>query len=549
MKTKRKNYWSFFWRVGAGFLAFYLAVMSVFTLLLSWQRAYSMAGDMSVSESEFQDWVKLALTDADGASLAERLGEPFVADRRIRDRADIRITETGVLSASGEVLQSNSGWLRAVDPDWQEQIDAGGSAQTYPVAMEGQPAPVYDAIVSWLCGEDGLSQRSVEGWLKDGRIYPKRLLIQRRKSTPEQDGWVADGAPRAVACTYDARLDEEPAQTYLIQSAVHPSNGTETPAQLRNSLSSPRRMALRAQVTGNTKGTGNLVETVRPWRVNYYSYRVVVSAGAPGGFVIAQYAAEGYPIKANLPILMPVWGFGLLLALLFAAVLAAALLRVWRRQERVEQARRDTTAAIAHELKTPLSALSATAELLSGDMAADKRAYYMEQIRAQAARMDGSVKRMLDLSRLEAGAQRLRPERVSVAALAREQLDALAPLSGEITTVALTDGADETEADRALLSRAFDSLLGNAVRFTPPGGRVAVRVENGVCAVENTGAPIPQDALPRLWDAYYQADPARADGGAGLGLAVAKAVFELHGWPFGAENTPEGPRFWFRFGK
>ena len=72
--------------------------------------------------------------------------------------------------------------------------------------------------------------------------------------------------------------------------------------------------------------------------------------------------------------------------------------------------------------------------------------------------------------------------------------------------------------------------------------------EKGVCAVINTGAAIPPDALPRLWDAYYQADASRAAKGDGLGLSIAGTVFGLHGYAYGAENTDEGPRFWFRFG-
>ena len=234
--------------------------------------------------------------------------------------------------------------------------------------------------------------------------------------------------------------------------------------------------------------------------------------------------------------------------MLFSAILAFALLRVWRKQERVEQARRDTTAALAHELKTPLSVLSATAELLSSDMAQDKRAHYLEVIRQQAARIDGSVRQMLELSRLEAGAKALRREQFTLSALAQERLDAAVPPDTNLHTEVTVSGTDKVDADRALLARALDAILENAVQHTAPGGSIFVRMENGVCAVVNTGAPIPADALPRLWEAYYQADASRAAEGNGLGLSIAKTVFDLHGFAYGAENTDEGPRFWFRFG-
>ena len=313
-------------------------------------------------------------------------------------------------------------------------------------------------------------------------------------------------------------------------------------------LTSPRRMALREWVTTKHEGTADQKTVCKPWIVSYAAYHVIPTAAVPEGYVVAQYASEGYPIKECLPTLVTVWGFSFALAVLFSAILAFALLRVWRKQERVEQARRDTTAALAHELKTPLSVLSATAELLSDDMAQDKRAHYLDVIRQQAERMDGSVKRMLELSRLEAGAKALRRAKFTLSDLAQERLDAAVPPDADLQTEVTVSGAEEIDADRTLLARALDAILENAVQHTAPGGSIAVRIEKGVCAVVNTGAAIPADALPRLWEAYYQADASRAAKGDGLGLSIAKTVFDLHGYAYGAENTDEGPRFWFRFG-
>ena len=357
------------------------------------------------------------------------------------------------------------------------------------------------------------------------------------------------GEPVVTECQYDAaQFAGMETQRFRICSAIIPGN-TDTPLEEQiASVSNPRRLALREWVTTPQQGMGGYQESVKPWLVTMYRHLVVQTAAAPEGYLVVQYASEGYPIKACLPTLVPVYGFSFALAVLFSAILAFALLRVWRKQERVEQARRDTTAALAHELKTPLSVLSATAELLSGDMAQDKRAHYLDVIRQQAARMDGSVRSMLELSRLEAGAKALRRERFALSALAQERLDAAVPPDADLHTEVTVSGADEVDADRTLLARALDAILENAVQHTAPGGSIAVRIENGVCAVVNTGAAIPADALPRLWDAYYQADPARAKQGDGLGLSIAKTVFDLHGYACGAENTAEGPRFWFRFG-
>ena len=74
-----------------------------------------------------------------------------------------------------------------------------------------------------------------------------------------------------------------------------------------------------------------------------------------------------------------------------------------------------------------------------------------------------------------------------------------------------------------------------------------MHLADGVLSVTNTGDAIPAAALPRLWEAYYQADPSRSAKGDGLGLSIAKTVFDLHGYACGAENTEIGPKFWFRF--
>lgn len=556
MKTKRRNYWSFFWRVGAGFLAFWLVVMAGFTLLLGWQTAQEMHTVMTENLKHFyNDWLQEQLhwykTDEFGRSLKEFLNHPFANDIYMDDYVGTAITETAVLSADNEILQDDTGWLRAEPVDEPQQTDPVVIDETsgYSVVLDGQPKRVYEAAMAWMEKSASYPRVTVEGWLVDGWIYPKNIIVQQRGYDEERGTGVDIGEPVVTECQYDAaQFAGMETQRFRICSAIIPGN-TDTPLEEQiASVSNPRRLALREWVTTPQQGMGGYQESVKPWLVTMYRHLVVQTAAAPEGYLVVQYASEGYPIKECLPTLLPVYGFSFALAVLFSAILAFALLRVWRKQERVEQARRDTTAALAHELKTPLSVLSATAELLSNDMAQDKRAHYLDVIRQQAARMDGSVGRMLELSRLEAGAKALRRAKFTLSDLAQERLDAAVPPDADLHTEVTVSGAEEIDADRALLARALDAILENAVQHTAPGGSIAVRIEKGVCAVVNTGAAIPADALPRLWDAYYQADASRAAKGDGLGLSIAKTVFDLHGYACGAENTDEGPRFWFRFG-
>ena len=267
-----------------------------------------------------------------------------------------------------------------------------------------------------------------------------------------------------------------------------------------------------------------------------------------GGYVMMSFAAEGYPLKACLPILVPAGVLSLILAMLCAIILSFALLRVWRKQERIEQVRRETTAALAHELKTPLSVLSATAELLGDNLAPEKQGHYLEVIRQQA-QADGR-QCAADARTVETGDRRKGSAANGASLWQNWRRSACRRLCRPIppSTPNLQHRANPRSMRTGHCSRGRWTLcLENAVQHTPEGGCITVHLADGVLSVTNTGDAIPADALPRLWEAYYQADPSRSAKGDGLGLSIAKTVFDLHGFTCGAENTEIGPKFWFRF--
>lgn len=203
-----------------------------------------------------------------------------------------------------------------------------------------------------------------------------------------------------VECTYDTvQMKNRLLKTMTCSGIMYPGPNGATAEQIAASLSSPARQALR-EWAENPSGPNSSQTVEKPWLVRTYRRQIKYCPFAESHYVFVSYAAEGYPLKASLPVLIPVWAFSLALALFCAAILSYALLRVWRRQERVEQVRRETTAALAHELKTPLSVLSAAAELLEDNLAPEKQAHYLDVIQTQAQRMDGSVRKMLELSRL-----------------------------------------------------------------------------------------------------------------------------------------------------
>ena len=549
MKTKRRTFWSFFTRIGAGFLAFWLVVMAMFTVLVSQQRAKLMLSDMESKSNRLMEQDIAFLLDpetydtTDETELRRRLSKAvFMADST--DPPNLQIVETAITDLNtGDILQSNRWWLELIEGE-----------NLYRVDMSGQPREVCEAILAGAGATEktieSLPEMTFEVWTDSvpgyrDDAYLKSITIKPTKNVGGM--WEPTGEVHTIECAYDAeQVKNLPLTTMRWSRFVYPGPNGATAEQIAASLSSPARQALR-EWAENPSGANSSQTVEKPWLVRMYRRQIKYCPFAESGFVFVSYAAEGYPLKASLPALIPVWAFSWVLALFCAAVLSYALLRVWRRQERVEQVRRETTAALAHELKTPLSVLSATAELLGDNLAPEKQAHYLDVIQTQAQRMDGSVRKMLELSRLETGVQALRREEFPLAALAQERLAAALPADGSLHTEFASDSEYMVNADRALLARALDALLENAVQHTPMGGCITVRIANGMLSVANTGDAIPDHALPRLWEAYYQADPSRSTKGDGLGLSIAKTVFDLHGYTCGAENTDAGPKFWFKF--
>ena len=544
MKTKPKNFRSFFVRVGAGFLAFWLLTMGAFSLLLGQQRAELMAADIKDSADWYTgDYARYMLDskeheENDPAELRRMLKEQSYR----RNSSDALMIVTAITDQGGNILQSDRWWLTLTDDaDTQYLVDMSDQPQNVLEAIyvgsgvaDLEALPYDIRFEAWVDGD--------EAHLKSVTVRPYEEVNGKLKLTDEVN---------TVECAYDAdKMSNLPLKTLTISRISYPgtpgTNERPTAKQRAADMTSPERKEMRAWVE-NPSEAGSAAPVVRPWLVRQYQRTMKYCDYVDGGYVMMSFAAEGCPLKACLPILVPAGVLSLILAMLCAVILSCALLRVWRKQERIERVRRETTAALAHELKTPLSVLSATAELLGDNLAPEKQAHYLGVIQQQAQRMDGSVRQMLELSRLETGAKALRRTAFSLAELAQERLQAALPTDSTIHTEFAAQGEYEVNADRALLTRALDALLENAVQHTPEGGCITVNLADGVLSVTNTGDAIPADALPRLWEAYYQADPSRSAKGDGLGLSIAKTVFDLHGYACGAENTEIGPKFWFQF--
>lgn len=226
---------------------------------------------------------------------------------------------------------------------------------------------------------------------------------------------------------------------------------------------------------------------------------------------------------------------------------AYTLEKSYRKNAETEAQRRDFTNAMAHEMKTPLGVIRGFAENLLEDPETGKREYYLRQIIGQTEEMDGAVKEMIQVSRLDSEDLALSRERINLPELLEEEMERIAVRTEErrIEVRLRHTGAVIVEGDRALLEKAFRCLLDNAVSYNRYEGIITIYVDEERCMIANTGDPIPEEDLSRvcemLWTGSREGRTrASEEKHLGMGLYLADRIFRLHGMKMTVENTHDG---------
>jgi heavy metal sensor kinase len=212
------------------------------------------------------------------------------------------------------------------------------------------------------------------------------------------------------------------------------------------------------------------------------------------------------------------------------------------------------TADASHELRTPLAVMRTTAEVaLRAPHGSEQRAA-LEQIVAELERTTQLVENLLLIAKADSGAVELQKRPLDLVEAAREaciEAGVLARVKGLRLSAELPSEGVWVEGDRDALRRLFLILLDNAVKYTPAGGALTVSVGrvNGVAigSVRDTGIGIASEHLPYVFDRFYRADRARAraEGGAGLGLAIGRWIAEAHGGQVRVESEPTRGSFFY----
>jgi len=200
---------------------------------------------------------------------------------------------------------------------------------------------------------------------------------------------------------------------------------------------------------------------------------------------------------------------------------------------------------VAHDLRTPITRLRGVAELAlrnPGDSAGAQEA--LADCVEESERVITMLNTLMDISEVETGAMKLNLCRVDVTELARQLTEFYAEVAedqGLVISLA-AEGLCETVADENRLRQAVGNLLDNAVKYTPAGGRVEVRVSKAagqvVLSVRDSGIGIPAEDLSRVWERLYRGDKSRSQRGLGLGLSLVRAIAQAHAGDCRVKSEP-----------
>jgi signal transduction histidine kinase len=216
------------------------------------------------------------------------------------------------------------------------------------------------------------------------------------------------------------------------------------------------------------------------------------------------------------------------------------------RLARTEAARNDLVAAVSHDLRTPITSLRLLVEALDDEVVDEReRAVYLSKLRTHVAALAALIDDLFELSRLQAGDLRWSMSRVALGELVGETVEAMRREDVARLVVEVPGDLALARAAPEQIQRVLFNLIQNAIRHTPADGSVTVRAaaaEGGVqVEVSDTGSGIADADRERIFDAFYQGRAsARGNGGAGLGLAISRAIVEAHGGRIWLEPSVAG---------
>jgi len=229
------------------------------------------------------------------------------------------------------------------------------------------------------------------------------------------------------------------------------------------------------------------------------------------------------------------------------------------REKQIQQMKNDFVSHVSHELKTPLSSITAYSEMLADGEAGDEKTLkeFCSVIQSQAQRLNRLIEDILNVSRIESGLIKVDKKPLSLTILIEEQLKMIKSAANEKNIAIVAPNPivfDQVYADKDMVSQVVVNLLSNAVKYTPAGGSIKIKIDVDQntnlarVSVTDTGVGIPKDEVERVFDKFYRVSANEKQAkGTGLGLNLVKQIVEKvhNGLVFVTSEVGVGSTFGF----
>ncbi|HWQ78262.1 MAG TPA: HAMP domain-containing sensor histidine kinase [Anaerovoracaceae bacterium] len=397
---------------------------------------------------------------------------------------------------------------------------------------------------------------ALEGfWMDNEMIIPEKIYVTPiyASSFYENGDLESSGGTRRDDMVYVSGYNSTGGLPYFKHGSIQPlgSSGRadEKQLELRSMVLNKERLKEASQQLGNTS-----CERISPVTYRYYllmPYQNRVKVEEDSGLYSEAWtviAREVNLLDQCAGTLAFVWVSCFIAFLTAALILSAQTYKTYQKREALERHRKETTDALAHDLKTPLSIISGYAQNLLENINTEKREYYAGNIRDNVDRMDKIIREMLELSKLESDRLLLKIEDVSLGEVCNGIMNRYNQICCEKSITVSREGDAVIKADRTLAGRVTDNFFVNALDHTPDGGTIRIRITDTTFEFYNSGSRIPEEKLNEIWQPYQKADTSRGNTkGTGLGLSISRTILELYQFPYGAQNSDNGVIFWFKF--
>lgn len=230
-----------------------------------------------------------------------------------------------------------------------------------------------------------------------------------------------------------------------------------------------------------------------------------------------------------------------LLSTLISLAIAYVLYRSYRSAYDMEQYRRTTSNAMAHDLKSPLAIIQLNAENLRDGTNPEKNRHYMDNIINEVHQMNTQIASILDMAKAEDVNTKLHKTDVDITAIVNSVAEEYAERIKEKNVSIEVNGACTVHADEMLMNQVIKNIMDNAVKYVTEGGHIEVEISDKEVSFVNSSEPLDKDTLEDVWKPFVKGDNSRhGHKGTGLGLSIVKTIMDRHGFDCEMDNCDGG---------